>query len=464
MPKRTLLYTLFCLLPLFSFCQSDTHEDSLSYEHSINIAPETSDPNSERLTLEECLEFAAKHQPALKQSYIDEAIARTNNAINVSGWLPQVNAFGDMTHYYQLPTAFIPNSQTGEKKAAHTGVYNTSTPTLNATQVIFSPAVLLATRTARLNNQQAKENTANIKITLVSEVTKSFYDLLLTQQQITVLKEDTARLNKNKSDAYHQYVSGIVDKVDYKQASISLNNSMAQLRNAQESLQAKYATLKQLMGYPPRKEFVVNYDTAEMMQDTYFDTTQALEYQRRIEYQQLQTLRRIEHETTAYYQLGFIPSVGAFYNYYQPYLNDNFSKLYNQAYPYSTIGLNFSVPLFTGFRRLENVHKARLQEKRDDWEVSSLKSEMYTEYKQALASYKSNLYNLHAMEDNVQMAKEVYNIVRLQYREGIKAYLDVITAEADLRTSEINYLNALFQLLSSKVDLQKALGDITPTF
>jgi outer membrane protein TolC len=118
--------------------------------------------------------------------------------------------------------------------------------------------------------------------------------------------------------------------------------------------------------------------------------------------------------------------------------------------------------LFTGFRRNENVHKAQLQERRIDWDEVNLKLEIYTEYKQALANYKSNLYFLHAQGDNVKMAQEVYDIVKLQYREGVKPYLDVIVAESDLQDSEINYLNALFQLLESKIDLERAMG-LIPT-
>ncbi len=101
-----------------------------------------------------------------------------------------------------------------------------------------------------------------------------------------------------------------------------------------------------------------------------------------------------------------------------------------------------------------------MQEQLLDWGQVSLKSEIYTEYTTALANYKGNLYNLYTMQDNVAMAKNVYDIVTLQYQQGVVAYLNVITAESNLITSQIGYLNALFQVLSNKVDLQKAMGII----
>jgi len=33
-------------------------------------------------------------------------------------------------------------------------------------------------------------------------------------------------------------------------------------------------------------------------------------------------------------------------------------------------------------------------------------------------------------------------------------------AETDLRTARINYFNALYQVLASKIDVQRALGQI----
>ena len=60
----------------------------------------------------------------------------------------------------------------------------------------------------------------------------------------------------------------------------------------------------------------------------------------------------------------------------------------------------------------------------------------------------------------VARTPDVFNTIELQYRSGIKAYLDLITAETDLKTANLVYSNALFQVLSSKLDVQKALGTI----
>src|SRR5579862_1654185 len=69
-----------------------------------NLSPSDS---LQSLTLGQCIDYAFKHQPALFQAYINQSITKTNNAINLSGWWPQVNIGGNFTHYNSLPTSFI---------------------------------------------------------------------------------------------------------------------------------------------------------------------------------------------------------------------------------------------------------------------------------------------------------------------------------------------------------------------
>lgn len=418
----------------------------------------TTDSETLNISLRECISYALRHQPAANQAAIDENIARTNKNIALSSWLPQIIASATYQHFLELPTTFLRVNDV--LTPIRTGVANTSIPQLAVTQNIFSNDVLLAGKTAKLYMQYAREQTATVQQNLVTNVSKAFYDVLLSAEKIKVFTEDTARLRKNQSDAYHRYVSGVADKVDYKQATISLNNSLSMLKAANEEINGKYAVLKMLMGSKPEETIRLQVDTARLMQDIYADTLAPLHKANRPEYRQLAIARRIQHAATNYYRTGFLPTVSAFYTYNAQFQNTNLRELYSRAYPNSLAGLQLSVPLFTGFRRLENKHKAEMQETRIDWDEVNLELTIYAQYRQAMAAYKSNLYQLGAEKENTAMAREVYDIVKLQYNEGIKTYLDVIIAMSQLQTAEINYQDTLFRLLQSRLDLDRAMGTV----
>ena len=403
------------------------------------------------LTLGQCINYAMVHQPALNRSSINIDITKANNAVNLSGMLPQVSASGNLIHYLQ---------QTSYNGAA-TPVANTFIPQLAVSQSIFNPSLLYLKRSAPLYVTQAQQVTDSTKIFLVTSVTKSFYNLLLTLEQITVLREDTARLGKNVVDTYHQYKAGIVDETDYDEATISLNNAKAQLKQTKESVVPQYATLKQLIGFPPEKQFNVDFDTLQMARDINIDTTQQLQYQKRIEYQQLNTQKSLQHQLVGYYKTSYLPTLSAFFDYNLEFENNRLASLFNSTYPSSLVGLSVSIPIFTGFSRTNNLRKARLEEKIIDWDQTDLKGQIDKEYTAALANYKSNRYNLLVLKNNVDLASRVYFIVTLQYKQGVIPFLNVITAESNLITSKISYLNALFQVLSSKIDLEKSMGNIT---
>lgn len=476
-----LLVMTFTCLSLFTNAQTvDTTK--------MLVAANNPGNGTDFFTIQQCIDYALVHQPLINQSIINVSITKETNAIALSSWLPQVNATGDAIHYIQQSSytgAVVSNGSTtstgtttttgtstgGTTTTTGSGTSNGTTtrqsasnsfiPELTVSQAIFSPSLLYAARSAPLLITQAKEVTDSTKIYLVSSVSKAFYNVLLTLEQINVLKEDTARLGRNLRDTYHQYKGGIVDETDYEEAAISLNNSMASLKQANENVVPQYAVLKQLMGYPPQQQFNVNFDTLQMMRGIYIDTTQQLAYEKRIEFQQIRTQKAIQNEQVNYYKAAFLPTVSAFYNYDLAYENNRMSDLFSTSYPSSLIGVSISIPIFTGLSRIHSLHRAKLQEEILNWSEVNLKSQIYSEYTTALANYKSNLYNLGLLQKNVALAKRTYFVVTLQYKQGIVAYLNVITAESNLISSEISYLNALFQTLSSKIDLEKAMGDIT---
>lgn len=435
MAKRT--YTLYLFILFFPF---------------IVFGQTNPDTSSKVVTLKQCVEFALKNQPAVRQASIDEAINERDIKIGLSAWLPQLNGSGSYNYYFK-GSPIIPATGTNIGN-----IDNVSAIGLQASQVIYNNDVLQAAKAAKYSRLYYKQNTSSSQINVVADVSKAFFDVLLSQKQLDILNEDILRLQRSLKDAKSQYNAGVVDKTDYKQATIALNNSLASRKQTGEAIKSKEAYLKEIMGLGAESRLTLSYDSARFETEAIADTNQKLDYNNRIEYQLLQTQKSLRNVNVNYYRWGFLPSLSANGVYNLNYFSDRFASLYNKSYPNAYIGLSLSLPIFQGTKRLQNLGKARLQADRTDLDITNARNTINTEYVQALASYKSNYTNLQFLKENVSLAKDVYHVVSLQYREGIKIYLDVIVAQSDLRTAELNYYNALFQVLSSKIDLQKALG------
>ncbi|AMJ64844.1 TolC family protein [Hymenobacter sp. PAMC 26628] len=416
------------------------------------------------LTLPECLHYALVNQPLVQQARLDEASNEADIRIARAAWLPQIGVIGTTQHYFGLPFTVFPDAVTGISTPRQLGVKNVTTLGLSGTQVIYNNDVNFAARGARYTRLAAGQNTLNTTITTVSDVSKAFYTVLLSQRQFDVYQEDITRLQRNLRDAKARYDAGIVDKTDYLQAEISLNNSLAGRKQAQEAIKANTANLQQLMGISAERPLQVQYDTLSLEQDAVVDTLEPLNPASRIEYQQVLTQKSLQGLTIDYYRLGFLPSLSAFGNYNSVYQANNFSDQYSQRFPNSYAGLQLGLPIFTGFRRTQNLRKARIQDQRIDQDVLYARNQIGAEYAAALANYKGYFNDYLVGKRNLELSKEVYKVVDLQYREGIKAYLDLLVAQTTLRTSQLNYYSALFQVLSYKVELQRTLGALPTNY
>lgn len=406
-------------------------------------------------TLENVVRYAIQKNPELRNALLDERITETMIKEKLADWFPQLGFLYSYQRNFQLPTANFNN------QFIRTGVNNTSGLNFGLTQNVFNRDVLLTSRTARDVRLQGRQNTTNQKINVAVLVSKAFYDVILTIQQLHVIEEDINRINASLKDAYYQYQGGVTDKTDYKRATIALNNAKAQKRSGEESLKAKYAYLKELMGYPVGHDFELQYDTSQLKTEVYLDTLQMVSYNNRIEFQLLQTQKNLLQYNLTYARWSYLPEVSLFANYNLNYQSNDFSKLYNENYPNSFAGLLLAFPIFQGGKRLQQVKQARLQLLYVDNQITDITNTINTQFVQALASYKSHLFNYQSQQENVVLAREVYDVIQLQYRAGVKTYLEVINSETDLRTAQINLYNALYQVLSSKVEVQQSLGNIT---
>lgn len=423
---------------------------------SINLSAQSpvADSLLQEVTLPNAIAYAIKRQPAIEQSLLDEKITSAKIRSKLADWYPQVNFNYNLQHNFLVQTSVIGGN------TVKLGSANTSAGQFTAMQYIFNRDALLAKRTKGDVLLQAKQATSSDKIDLAVNVSKAFYDILSTMQQVKVAESNITRIERSLKDAYNQYKAGVVDKIDYKRATITLNNTKASKKSNEALLVAKLAALKSLMNYPEKEALNIVYDSLQMEKEIVLDTTQLPDYKARIEYRQLETQSRLLAANVKYNRWSYLPSLSANGAYNLNFQNNDLVKIYNKNYPNAYAGVTLGFPIFQGGKRKVNIAVAEMELQRNELDIAYLKTVVNAAYAQALAVYKSNLTNYLNLKENVALAKEVYDVIQLQYRSGIKTYLEVITSDTDLRTAQINYYNAVYQLLASKIDVQKALGQI----
>ncbi len=421
------------------------------------VAQQTNDVLLQEATLENVIQYAIRHNPSLQQSFIDQEVTDQIVNANLSNWGPQINATMTPQHNFQKPSTVIAGVGT---KAS--GSFNSSPFMLTATQNLVNRDAIMAAVTAKDQRKQSKQNTESVTIDMVVNVSKAFYAVLATQQQIGVGQEEITRLARSLKDAENRYNAGTSDKTDYKRAAIALNNSRATFASNIELLKANKEYLKSLIGYPTEQDLNVVYDSIQMEQQISIDTFNLPNYQNRIEYQQLLISQKLQKANLDYSYFAFMPNIAINAAYAINFYSDpnSLKELYKQPLPYNYVALAISLPIFQGGKRAFNIKQQKLTLDRIDYDITNLKNSVNSEHAQAIANYKSYLINYEALRENLALAQDVYDVINLQYKSGVKTYLEVVTAETDLHNAKINYYNGLYQVLSAKMDLLKALGQV----
>jgi|GEM_PF-1047108 len=414
-------------------------------------------------TLREVLAIGLEQNPVFLQYKNQESIVGYQVKANLSGWLPEVIIDGDYRRFFSQPTAIFPdfnNPESGQFQEVRTGIPFNSSLNFSVNQQVINNELIRSHHQASPLKKQATQSLEDFKIELVTQLTSTFYEALLAQEQVQLTQEDIRRQEKQLQDAKLLYETGITDQIDYKRALINIQNSQSALYEYREEIKIKTAFLNSLMGLPKDSILKLTASFEELLSEIDLDTLQQPTVGNRIEYQLLETQRGLQEAEISYQKRKFIPTVAAFYNYNILYLSPIGSELFDQGYPFSLIGIRLNYPLFQGGRRIFESREAALQLNYLELEQQNFNNQVNAEHQEALSRYKNQLYLFNIQERNKKLAEEIYEVVTLQYESGIKNFLEVIIAETDLRTSRINYTRSLFAVLTSKLEVQRTRGQV----
>ncbi|MFA6027131.1 MAG: TolC family protein, partial [Ignavibacteriaceae bacterium] len=151
---------------------------------------------------------------------------------------------------------------------------------------------------------------------------------------------------------------------------------------------------------------------------------------------------------------GHLPSLSNYYSY------DSKVNSLNQIFKsYSTsVGLSLNIPIFSGFSVENRVQQAQVEAKNKELDVNDLERLIKKEMQKTYLDLQASEKRLDVSKNNVTAAEENRKIEQEKYALGATMLLNVLIANSDYTNALTNYVNAQFEYVKLKEQLEYSLG------
>ncbi len=422
-----------------------------------------------QLSLQQAVDYAKSNSFLIKNAQADVNLSHQKvNEIKSIG-LPQVNASGNFTQYVTIPGSYVPNffAQPGspefifiqfQQKYAASG-------TVTASQLLWDGTYLMGLKAATEFVNLSKLLESKAEIDLETNVTKAYLMALTTKKNLELINQNLSTLEKSLSDIAALYKEGFAENLDVQRLEFAVMNLRVQRDKLITAIEVTLNLLKFQIGMPINQPVKLSDDLETLDQTLPFNLpTSEISAKNRIEYQLLNQSLALSYYDEKRYKLGYLPSLSAFishqqstnrpeFNFFQSNLTPN-----NNFIPATLWGLNLNVPIFDGMRKEAQRKSVVFERNKTLNNIKNFENAFQLEYLNASKTYENNLDQVMAQNNNLQLAQNIYEVTLAKYKEGVGSTLEITQAENDLKTAQINYLNAIYDLIISKVELKKSLG------
>lgn len=411
-------------------------------------------------SLSEAQEYAAKHFNDARNAELDKQITRNRTIEIITEGLPQVTGFFNYQNNYKLQTNIIPAGIFGptEVRVQFGNPYVANTY-LNVDQLIIDGRYFLGLRANRsfieLSERQAQLTAIEIK----ANVAKAYYACLLNKQVESILQNNLEIANTllRETEAYYQ--AGLREELDVDKLRLNVLQISSQIELARYRSALSINTLKYLMGLSLDTEIMLSDDLEALLaRQEPVNTLDDFNPQSRLEYKLLQTQYEIRGFDKKRFALGYLPALYGNFVYGANTFNQEANVFAREWFPYGNWGISLQVPFFDSYRKTAQYQQKKLEQQKIKNNIEAFESSARLDAQNKLQAYHTSMENYKNQQLNYTLAEKIYSTARVKYNKGVGNSVELAQAEAAFAEAQRQYLQSIYEVLSSRTDLEKALG------
>jgi outer membrane protein TolC len=413
-------------------------------------------PPVQRLSPDGAVDLAIKNNLSLESARVDTSTKRRNSLMSWNQFIPGASAAGGMSR---------------DNKKAEASILAPDPPQWHMSGSIslsldINAAKFENIRSLKLDYQAGLISFEKAKIQLERDIRKYYYQLLLLQEEIDILRDSLATAQRQVEMSQANYRAGLVPELTLLQARVSMENLKPAIDEKENSLRGLTAQFAMNLGLPydTRFEFI---DAPEQIGFVSLDIKELIS-RAASEKPEIQELRQrmlvLDSRRRAAILSTYTPSLSMGWNTSAAFQRDPWEDSWASSNNWShsgalSLGLSFKLDSLIPFSiTAQGVKDLTDQQRIAAIGLAQAVQGTEVEIYNTVLSLEKTQVTLEAQKLTEDLAERTYNLTEEAYRAGLREFLEVQNAELELRKARLGVQAQNFNYLMGLIDLEYATG------
>ncbi|HKL03755.1 MAG TPA: TolC family protein, partial [Cryomorphaceae bacterium] len=122
------------------------------------------------------------------------------------------------------------------------------------------------------------------------------------------------------------------------------------------------------------------------------------------------------------------------------------------------VGATLNIPIWSSFERQAKVRQAQIGLEQSEMQLRQTRETIALDMERARSNYQNAMKVYQNQKSSVELAKRILDKTTIKYKEGVVTSLELNVAQSQLLQEQSNSIQAAFELLTAKQELDRALN------
>ena len=341
------------------------------------------------------------------------------------------------------------------------GRLNTYSAGLSASMPLINFQLWESLKLSGAQVELAVEQARESRLAMVTNVKQAYYGVLLAKEAFDVYKTVYENAVENFEQTERRYNAQKASDLEMARAQANVASAIPNVYTAENNVILALWQLKALIGI----DLDSNIDVAGKLTD-YTDTMledvarseDELSLDNNTQMRQLALQADMLASSVRTQTYANLPSLAVAFSYSYMAMTNDFKFSEYKWTPYSYVGLQLNIPIFTGLKNYHAVRQAKVQQSELDLQKVNAERQLRIGIRQSLQTMETNMKSYASAQTAVDLAQKAYDISSKSYQVGRSTLTDLNDAQLVLTQARLGVSQAIYNYLGAKSSLEQMLG------